>query len=112
MAFSPNKITIEVAREGTFGGTYFRDISYGINGKWYKNSWNEFDQLKNIDAKFYVSDYYDKNLNNYKVKNGRSLRFWENKGWINEIDPYGWFQCCFSCCLGRRWNDDDRQTNS
>ena len=23
---------------------------------------------------------------------GTSLRFWENKGWINEIDPYGWFK--------------------
>ena len=23
---------------------------------------------------------------------GTSLRFWENKGWIIEIDPYGWFQ--------------------
>ena len=21
-----------------------------------------------------------------------SLRFWENKGWINKIDPYDWFQ--------------------
>ena len=23
---------------------------------------------------------------------GTILRFWENKGRINEIDPYGWFQ--------------------
>ena len=23
---------------------------------------------------------------------GTSFRFWENKGWIIEIDPYGWFQ--------------------
>ena len=33
-----------------------------------KSSWKEFDQLKNVDAKFYASDYYDKNLNKYKVK--------------------------------------------
>ena len=49
-------------------------------------------QLKNIDAKFYTSDYYDVNVNKYGVKCGISLRFWENKGWINKIDPYGWFQ--------------------
>ena len=68
MDFSPNKTPIEIIKEGAFGGTYFRDIYSGINEKWYKNSWKEFDQLKNIDAKFYASDYYDKNLNKYKVK--------------------------------------------
>ena len=31
-------------------------------------------------------------MNKYKVKRGTSLRFWENKGWINSIDPFGWFQ--------------------
>ena len=100
MDFSPNKTPIEVIGENAFGGTYFRDIYSGINGKGYKNSWTEFDQLKNIDAKFYASDYYDKNLNKYKVKTGTSLRFWENKGWINEIDPYGWFQWYFRYWLG------------
>ena len=56
MAFSPNKTPVEVTREGAFGGIYFRDIYYGINGKQYDNSWKEFDQLKNIDPKFYASD--------------------------------------------------------
>ena len=63
MNFSLNKTPIEVIREGVFGVTYFRDIYSGINGKRYKNSWKEYDQLKNIDAKYYASDYYDKNLN-------------------------------------------------
>ena len=59
--------------------------------------------FKNIDAKFYASDYYDKNLNKYKVKTGASLRFWENKGWINEIDPF----VGFSGILGTdRWKKD------
>ena len=39
----------------------------------------------------FSEDYYDVNVNKYGVKCGTSLRFWENKGWINEIDPYGWF---------------------
>ena len=34
-----------------------------------QNSWKEFVQLKNIDAKFYVSDCYDVSVNKYGVKN-------------------------------------------
>ena len=41
MNFSPKNTPIEVIREDAFGGTYFRDIYYGINEKWYKNSWKE-----------------------------------------------------------------------
>ena len=92
MNFSPNKTPIEVIREGAFGGTYFRDIYSGINEKSNKNSRKEFVQLKNIDAKFYASDYYDVNVNKYGVKCETSLRFWEKKDWINKIGPYGWFQ--------------------
>ena len=66
MDFSPNKTPIEVIREGAFGVTYFRDMYSGINEKWYKNSWTEFVHLKNIDAKFYASDYV--NVNKYDVK--------------------------------------------
>ena len=46
MDFNPNKTPIKTIKEGSFGGTYFRDIHAGINEKWYKNSWKEFVQLK------------------------------------------------------------------
>ena len=61
------KTPIEIIKKGTFGGTYFRGVYSNIN-KWYKNSWKEFVQLKNIDAKFYTSDYYDINVNKYGRK--------------------------------------------
>ena len=46
MDFGANKSPIEIIKEGAFGGTYFRDIYSNVNGKWYKKSWKEFNQLK------------------------------------------------------------------
>ena len=109
MDFGTNKTPIEIIKEGSFGGTYFRDIYSSVNDKFYKNSWKEFKELKSIDKKYYCSDYYDVNITKYGVKYGTSLRFWESKGWINKIDPYEWFQWCFRYYLGRRSKDDKRQ---
>ena len=111
MVFGANKKPVEVIKGGTFGGTYFRDIYFSVNGKWYKKSWKEFDQLENIDQKFYFSNYYDFTVNKYGVKCGTSLRFCQNNDWINEIGPYRWFQQYFRYWLGSRSKDDDRQIN-
>ena len=83
MDFSPNKKPIEVIKEGAFGGTYFRDIYSVINGKQYRKSWKEFDQLKDIKQKDFYSNYYDVSVNKYGVKCRTSLRSQENKDWIN-----------------------------
>ena len=57
MDFGANKKSIEVIKEGAFGGTFFRDIYSGVTGKWCKNLWKEYDQLKDVDQKYYSSDY-------------------------------------------------------
>ena len=111
MDFGVNKTPVEVIKEGTFGGTYFRDIYSNVTGKLYKKSWKDYDQLKNIDQKYYCSEYYNVSVNKYGVKCGTLLRFWETKGWINEIDPYGWFPWYFRYWLDRRSQDDERQIN-
>ena len=77
-----NKTPVQVISEEAFGGTYFRDISSGVNGKWYCNSWQEFKFLSSMDRKLYSSNY-DVGVNKCGVKVGTSLRFWESKGWIN-----------------------------
>ena len=58
MDFGTNKTPVEIIEKGAFGGTYFRDIYSGINSKWYRKSRKEFDVLKNIDQKYYCSNYY------------------------------------------------------
>ena len=103
MKFNPKISPIDVIEKGEFGGTYFRDIYSNVNNKFKKNTY--------IDKKYYCSYFYDVKLNYYGVKVGTSLRFWENNGWINEIDPYGWFQWYYRYFKGRRKNDDKRQIN-
>ena len=51
MDFGANKTLVEVIKEGSFWGTCFRDINSGVNGKWYRKTWKEFDKLKNIGQK-------------------------------------------------------------
>ena len=65
MDFGANKTHVEVIKEGAFGGTYFRDICSGVNGKWYRKSWKGFDELGGIDKKYYSSNYYDISVNKY-----------------------------------------------
>ena len=82
-------------KEWAFGRSYFRDVCSGGNNKSYKNSRKELDELENVDQNYYCSNFYDVDVNKYKVICGTSLRFWENKGYTNPIDPYG----CFSGIL-------------
>ena len=75
MDFGTNETPVEIIKKEAFRGTYFRDILSDANGKWYKNSWKQFDVLEDIDQKYYCSDYYDVSVNKYGVKWGTSLRF-------------------------------------
>ena len=56
-------------------------------------------------------NYYGVSVHKYRVKCGTLLKFWKNNGWINSIDPYGWFQLYFRYCFGRRSSDGKRQIN-
>ena len=43
MDFDVNKNPVEVIKESSFWGTYFRDIYSGVYRKRYSKSWKEFD---------------------------------------------------------------------
>ena len=52
MDFGVDKTAIEVIKEVALGETYFRGIYTGVNSKWYRKSWKEFDRLGDIDQKY------------------------------------------------------------
>ena len=115
--FKPNLSPKDVFYLGSFGGTYFRDIKSSVcNKKFtgeeviseYPKSW-----WKDINIKEMVTNNkYDKNINNYGVKCGTTLEFWESKDWINKHDCYGWFQWYCRFFMGRRLgSEDERQIN-
>mgnify|MGYP001294879530 CR=1 FL=1 len=112
--FKPNLSPHQVLKMGSFGGTYFRPIYSSVTKKHYKSEdvINEYPKswFKGIDIdKMVISSKYDKNVNKYKVKCGTGLEDWEDKGWIIEQDPYGWFQWYCRFFEGRRSPDDERQ---
>ena len=86
--FKPQLTPKKMLELGVFGGAYF-----GLNVKEYPKSWF-------VNAK--ISKNFDVNLNRFKAKSGLSRKEWQEKGWIFEQDPLGWFQwyCRFS--NGRR----------
>ena len=67
MDFCANKTPVEVIKEGA----KVLILETFITGKWYKKAWKEFDQLKDIDQKYYCSDYCDVSVNKYCVKCGK-----------------------------------------
>ena len=61
--FGANKTRVQVIKEGAFGGTNFRHTYSRANKKCYWKSWKKFNQLEDIDRKFYCSNYYDISVN-------------------------------------------------
>lgn len=109
--FRPNLTPRQIFLLGSFGGTYWRPITSKVTKKSYKNQHKEFPESwwKGIPNKWLTSPVCDLSINNYGVKSGTSLRFWEKKGWMNKQDPYGWVQWYCRFYKGRRTPDDKRQ---
>jgi len=107
--FRPNLTPRQIFALGSFGGTYWRPIRSGITKKSYTNKHREFSWLRTISKKKLTNVLCDISINNYNVRVGTSLTFWEEKGWMNARDPYGWVQWYCRFYDGRRSDDDERQ---
>ena len=53
-------------------------LIFTVNVTWYRKSCKDFNDLKNVDSKYYGSDYYDVSVNKHGVRCGKLLRFCEN----------------------------------
>ena len=113
--FTPNKSPEEVIREGCFGGSYFRPLYSKKLGITISDDWEElppaWTENLNVDT-YLTSPTYDPDINKFKVACGQSIEEWEAAGWIDHrYDVRGWFQWYCRFFIGRRCEDDERQTS-
>ena len=86
--FKPELTPKQMLQMGIFGGEYFADRPSDIPKDW-------FEEVK-------LSDKSDPKLNYFGVPASQPLKVWQQKGWIDERDPRGWFQWYCRYYLGRR----------
>jgi len=104
--FTPSFSPIEMINQGVFGGNYFGNKE--VNQNWLEFVPKEFiHECSDINKLTSLS--YDKNINKYKVVCGVDYKGWIKSNWINEQDPYGWFNWYINFYYGRRSSDDNRQ---
>lgn len=101
ITFEPMLTPKEMINKGVFGGTYFTEL---INYQDYPDNW-----FKGLSKECYISNKYLSKVNYFKIRSGQTQKEWEEKGWIHEDDPRGWFEWYCKYFLGRRHEDDKRQ---
>ena len=111
--FRPNLSPKQIFKLGSFGGTYWRPIKSKFFKETLKNKHKKYPKSwwKNIPEDHLTRpfDKYDIKINKYGKKVGTTLQFWQDKGWMDKQDPYGWVQWYCEFYLGRRSKDDERQ---
>lgn len=92
--FKPELTPKELLELGVFGGKYMTDCISEFPEDWFENA-KLSPEKKDIE------------LNFFKVDASQSLKIWQDKGWINPIDPRGWFQWYCRYYYGRRVPAED-----
>ncbi len=95
--FRPDLSPKEMLEIGVFGGKYMSDMPSEYPKDWFKN------------AKLTTDGKRHEELNFFKINASQPLSVWRKKGWINEMDPRGWFEWYCRYYLGRREKDEDER---
>jgi len=95
--FKPELTPKQMLEMGIFGGKYMTDCRNEFPHDWF--------------TKAKLSPLTKNPLINYfKVNASLPLKYWQEKGWIYEDDPRGWFQWYCRYYMGRRLlKEDERQ---
>ncbi len=94
--FNPQLTPKEMLRLGVFGGVYLNDCKMEYPKDWF-------------DTARLSSKGKDIAQNYFSVDASQPLCVWQQKGWIHQQDPRGWFQWYCRYYMGRRTEDDIRQ---
>ena len=94
--FKPELTPKQMLELGVFGGSYLNDCHDEFPKEWFDN------------AK--LSDHGpDATFNFFEIRASQPLKVWQEKGWIYEDDPRGWFQWYCRYFMGRRIPEEDRR---
>ncbi len=94
--FKPELTPKKMLKLGVFGGSYLNDSQAEFPADWFR------------DAR--LSDHGpDAKYNYYEVIASQPLAIWQQKGWIHQADPIGWFQWYCRYYLGRRLGQEDQR---
>ena len=97
--FAPQLTPKQMLELGIFGGKYLCSKARAE----FPTSWfTKAKLVKDIQKS-------DPQLNYFKIQASKSLKYWQDKGWIHPDDPRGWFQWYCRYYFGRRSEDDQRQ---
>ena len=106
LTFNPILTPREVIQYGAFGGNYF-GVDVGANLDDYKELFEY--HFKGLDTSLYLGETYKPKVNKFKIRSGMNYEYWKEMGWMDEDDPYGWFEWYIKYFNGRRHPDDNRQ---
>lgn len=106
LSFTPDLTPSQMLRQGIFGGSYFGVEKFESKYN-YSILFNTFDD--DITEDMYLGDKYRPKLNKFNVRSGMPYQYWKDMGWMNERDPFGWFEWYCKYFSGMRGDDDDRQ---
>lgn len=92
--FTPELTPPEMLALGIFGGVYMNDCQGEFPREWFESA--------------RLSDHGpDSAYNFYEISASQPLHVWQEKGWIYDEDPRGWFQWYCRYYMGRRLPEED-----